>query len=75
MSIWEIGGTLLRYRRVYSSLVPYPPIDEDRRCYLSHSESKKAVYWIAYKNKYLGEKCLVVFNHIDFDDEDVKLRK
>ena len=47
-SIWDISGTLMRYRRVYSTMVPYPPIKEDKRGYLSLSKDKRAVYWISY---------------------------
>jgi hypothetical protein len=48
ISIWEVGGTEMRYNRIYSQLVPHPPMPSDKKCYLSHTGD--AVYWLAQEH-------------------------
>jgi hypothetical protein len=73
ISLWDIGGEGLRYKRIMSNLVPHPPVDKDLRCYLSHSGD--AVYWLGKKSGVEGDTCLVIFDKLEFletyDREDL----
>jgi hypothetical protein len=65
-SIWDVSSNDLRYKRIISYQIPHPPIDTDKKCYVSHQGD--AVYWIG-KQEGVGTKnsCLVVFDRFDFD--------
>jgi hypothetical protein len=67
----------MRYNRVYTQLVPHPPLDSDRKCYLSHTGD--AIYWLGQmhdkeqNNKVVSN--LVVFNipkHFHFKSQEHK---
>ena len=72
ISIWDIKGSQMRYRRMISTLVPHPPIIGDERCYVSHTGN--AVYWIGYAEEFQGKAKLIVYDHIFFDYNDPEER-
>jgi hypothetical protein len=47
ISVWRIGGSLLRYSRLSDVVIPYAPLKSDEKFYCSHSSD--AVYYLSQK--------------------------